>query len=1356
MSRSKSGIINTMNTYDVKKYTDTELFELMDLSNPTDRELEARIIQLIRKYSTIHNEAGRIIMKFFQDVYDHFFDEEEDDPQDEHDGSEESDNYDDHEQDQNQTQTKNAGKEGFANINTVSAAVEKSRESQTTTSTTTNNPIMKKEEPTEPPRENVLVNQLDYTRDKLNPLLKQTIKRVISIDSQYRDTKYPLSTEFTFNLSEPLKDVVSMRLYSIQIPVTWYTISNNYGGNFFILKGNAPGILDNPDFEYKIEIASGNYTAENLALAVNESIQALKSIYTDISFGDMQFTYNSNNSLGTMKIDIKNVFNENKYMFEFADWSSPIATNESGTALRYLGNTTLPAFLGFNSQSYLLDGIQSEQNLPLTANSQNDDNNFAVYVLDNSNNYFDIAQYQGPAEYNQNTPILNNIRIQLNLNGTYSRNAIVNEINSKLQENIYLENSGITRIDITDPNIDNFGRSYYRMNIRLKKRNTLSGDSLKTVIIFPQETNSTTRVWTLTGAPQSAICALLFRNIYNELSNIIAETESLQTNYIVKSKPYIVYKCITPGYTNPYNVRNYSTVNDICFNDYKIELGVSPDIGWSFSEYLQEINTAYSQTNTKTINLDNPNGIFNMTNTGIFNDPALSKIYFRTDINRVFLKDNYTMDLSNSYLFTTLNIGANINPTGDNFDLSENNILTSTILALPNYTVDTSYIAVISPKSNYSTNVNAPPWYITPVAQLAQPNNLQQFVSYVNASFQSFQDLSGSNPLSECNLSAIFNQDGTVSFILTIRITKTLTENDYQIQFYDLSASSGTINLASNYWQFTSFNGLVSYPTIGIKNMTGTLTTSYAEFTRDGYGRSASNVGSPLGTTYGFSTNSPVISTNENWTINFWYYSTLSTSALTQVLFSQYSQDGDGKLLFMVSNNNIQLDISEFTVVGSPFTETIQNGWHMYSVVRNGDVYSIYFDGELVKSEISPTTYIIEQTVFSLGIHGNARGYWDDVAYWPYALTSIEIADVFSPFIWQNTVNNSWFNNLKVGDQSYNLIDYKIESSSYSDIYGISVISGFTYIITEDTSFVLLGTVPGIRDEASSVIINIPASTNPNNEYTRQQLFNIINAALTANPISNGSFITTESYNQKEYVKFRMNLNQIYTAKDYRVVFYDPFSFVRCYVGIKSVRNASWDTTLGWILGFRLNTEYVLSEYGETNPITIVGDTAVTTNLYNYFLIVLDDYTQSRLNDGLVTVTNQENDIVLPSYADRTKIICDVSGELVFNDPELTQKQIYAANEIIQAKKNKQRYTASPVVQDIFALIPLKAGIPNGSLYTEFGGTLQNQERTYFGPVNIQRMTIRLLNDRGDIVDLNGSNWSFSLICEQLYQQKSI
>ena len=76
-------------------------------------------------------------------------------------------------------------------------------------------------------------------------------------------------------------------------------------------------------------------------------------------------------------------------------------------------------------------------------------------------------------------------------------------------------------------------------------------------------------------------------------------------------------------------------------------------------------------------------------------------------------------------------------------------------------------------------------------------------------------------------------------------------------------------------------------------------------------------------------------------------------------------------------------------------------------------------------------------------------------------------------------------------------------------------------------------------------------------------------------------------------------------------------------------------------------------------------------------------------------------------------------------------------------------------MKDVFAIIQAPpASQSPGTYYALTGGNLQNQSRTYFGPVNISRLSIKLQNDKGDIVDLNGSNWSFSLLCEQLYRNK--
>ena len=296
-----------------------------------------------------------------------------------------------------------------------------------------------------------------------------------------------------------------------------------------------------------------------------------------------------------------------------------------------------------------------------------------------------------------------------------------------------------------------------------------------------------------------------------------------------------------------------------------------------------------------------------------------------------------------------------------------------------------------------------------------------------------------------------------------------------------------------------------------------------------------------------------------------------------------------------------------------------------------------------------------------------------------------------------------------------------------------------------------------------------------------------------------------------------MTINKTYTSADFRLVFYDIFSFVYCNVGVSNVRNVKWDTTLGWILGFHTYTEYNLSEFaklgtgqissdilnekyqnyfnniygritepdsptdpgdprntGNTNSIVeqanytnsnssdgrlaIIGDSVCNTNLYNYFLLIIDDFIQNHVNDGLITIASVENDIPLPAYASRISYQCDpITGQKIAGIStnnqftSLTAKQLYSINQIIDARRSSSTYTAGPYMRDVFGLIPIKlAGLNFGSTYMEFGGTLQNQNRKYFGPVNIKKMSIKLMNDRGDVVDLNGTNWSFTLICEIL------
>jgi hypothetical protein len=365
---------------------------------------------------------------------------------------------------------------------------------------------------------------------------------------------------------------------------------------------------------------------------------------------------------------------------------------------------------------------------------------------------------------------------------------------------------------------------------------------------------------------------------------------------------------------------------------------------------------------------------------------------------------------------------------------------------------------------------------------------------------------------------------------------------------------------------------------------------------------------------------------------------------------------------------------------------------------------------------------------------------------------------------------------------------YTTTNGTYAVITGRSQISGDQINIVDGSNSIIFQTngLSQYNIPNKTITLTIKPDT-----YTINTLYTEINNEINKEPMLYGSQISKIEINTKVYTKFVLSINNIYTSKDYNIVFYDPFSFAKCYSGSRSVQNTTWDSTLGWILGYRDYTQYslvlsnqvsnlyyLLSQNGSytyqeiiketskllTNVIVILeGDTTVSTNLYNYFLISLDDYIQNHLNDGLVTITRKETALSLPDYSYATTQICDpITGERISvstqqsNSDNVTNKQLYSLNQSIYSQQNSSKtYSPGPFIKDLFGFIPIKPPSKNGDYYIEFGGSLQNQERLYFGPVNIRKMTIQLLNDRGDVVDLNNTNWSFSFICEQLYRASS-
>ena len=58
----------------ISEYTDRELYQILDVNNPTDRELEAKINQLLDQYEN----TDMTMYKFITKIYHHFFEIESD------------------------------------------------------------------------------------------------------------------------------------------------------------------------------------------------------------------------------------------------------------------------------------------------------------------------------------------------------------------------------------------------------------------------------------------------------------------------------------------------------------------------------------------------------------------------------------------------------------------------------------------------------------------------------------------------------------------------------------------------------------------------------------------------------------------------------------------------------------------------------------------------------------------------------------------------------------------------------------------------------------------------------------------------------------------------------------------------------------------------------------------------------------------------------------------------------------------------------------------------------------------------------------------------------------------------------
>jgi hypothetical protein len=134
---------------------------------------------------------------------------------------------------------------------------------------------------------------------------------------------------------------------------------------------------------------------------------------------------------------------------------------------------------------------------------------------------------------------------------------------------------------------------------------------------------------------------------------------------------------------------------------------------------------------------------------------------------------------------------------------------------------------------------------------------------------------------------------------------------------------------------------------------------------------------------------------------------------------------------------------------------------------------------------------------------------------------------------------------------------------------------------------------------------------------------------------------------------------------------------------------------------------------------------------------------------------------------DTVEISKRIGWNLGFLKPKYEGDFFYVADSIVEPKNNRYVYLSiddfnknsnNPFISifnqsilndDILARISIKGSHFNMLLDNEM--SIVSEPRIYFGPVDIQRLRIRLFDEHGRILQMNNTNFSFCLTIKTMY-----
>ncbi len=138
--------------------------------------------------------------------------------------------------------------------------------------------------------------QVNVKSGLINPLTIKTLKKVIAIDTRFRDNyENTSSTDFIINLPDPLKKVLSLQVINYQLPYTIYSVSKKMGSHSFYVNSTLIEIMDGAYDENLLVQKINEKLPSDISLSFN-SISS-KFIFTGVNVFSLNFDYIQNSSM---------------------------------------------------------------------------------------------------------------------------------------------------------------------------------------------------------------------------------------------------------------------------------------------------------------------------------------------------------------------------------------------------------------------------------------------------------------------------------------------------------------------------------------------------------------------------------------------------------------------------------------------------------------------------------------------------------------------------------------------------------------------------------------------------------------------------------------------------------------------------------------------------------------------------------------------------------------------------------------------------------------------------------------------------------------------------------------------------